>query len=73
MTTMTEPRTEVKVMRVGVRCGNVLSKGKRRGETCNHLLARVDIDQWEQAMTDAVEGKCPNDDCGKVYTLGDYR
>lgn len=68
-----ETRTEVTIMRVGIRCSNVLTKGRRRGETCNHLLARVDIDHWEEVMTEAVESKCPNDDCRKVYTLAEYR
>ena len=58
---------------VGVRCGKVLKKGRRAGETCNHLLCRIDIERWEDVMTSAIESKCPNDDCAAVYTLAEYR
>ena len=53
-------------MRVGLRC-----MGEKDGRLCNHLLCKVDVDRWEESLTDAVESKCPK--CGKVYTLADYR
>ena len=65
MVAMTEARTEV-IVRVAVRC-----TGDYKGGMCNALLAKVDVDRWEQAMTDAVEEKC--DRCGRVYTLAEYR
>jgi hypothetical protein len=76
MVTMMDPRPIVQpevIAYVGVRCGKVLKKGKRAGETCNHLLCRVDIEQWDDVMTAAIEGKCGGDDCGAVYTLAEYR
>lgn len=62
----TEPASEVAVMRVGIRCSNILERGKRCGQTCNHLLARLDEEQMEHLMAAAVEIKCQNDDCGAV-------
>lgn len=72
MVAMTEARTEV-IMRVAVRCGQVIEHGKRKGQTCNNLLVLVDVDRWEETMTDAVAGFCERSDCRKPYNLGEYR
>lgn len=55
------------VVRVKVKCTGT----RKNGERCDHLLFRVDIERWEEALTDAVESKCEK--CGTVYTLADYR
>jgi hypothetical protein len=66
MVDMTEARPEAKIMRVDVRCGK-----EYKGRTCNNLLCKVDIDRWEEAMTDAVEQFCER--CHQSYTLAEYR
>ena len=64
---MTEvPRPKVAIVRVSVRCSGYLPDGR----LCNHKLFEVDVDRWEAALTDAIEGKCEK--CKKVYTLSEY-
>lgn len=68
MVTMTEvPATEVTIVRVAVRCTGT----RKDGSLCNNLLAKVDADRWEEAMTDAVLSYCER--CGREYSLQEYR
>lgn len=57
---------QAQVMRVAVRC-----TGDYKGRMCNNLLGKVDVDRWEEAMTDAVEHHCER--CKRIYTLAEYR
>ena len=74
MTTL-EPRTEVATVVWGaLHCGKTMlkDKGKKRaGDICGALLCRIDVDRWEEALTDAVEHYC--DRCEQTYTLAEYR
>lgn len=64
---MTEARPEVSIMRAAIRCTGT----KKDGRLCNHLLCKVDIERWEETLTDARQDVCEG--CGRVYTLAEYR
>lgn len=54
------------VIKLAIRC-----TGRRPdGRLCDHLLLKVRADKWEQALTDAIEGKCPR--CGRIYNLSEW-
>lgn len=60
MVTMTR---EVKIV---VQCN-----GQRKsGERCNHVVARVPRDDWEQELRSGIEFECKS--CGKVATLANF-
>jgi hypothetical protein len=49
---------------VQVRCAG------KDGNPCGHLLARVNVERWEQDMASKAELQCK---CGKKYSLSEYR
>lgn len=65
MTMTLEPRIEVK-MRVKVRCTGIL----RDGRMCNHVVATVDADEWEEQRNLSTTLECRR--CGKVESLSRF-
>lgn len=66
MVAIMEPRTEAKTaMRVQVRCAQYV-----KGRTCNHVIATILVDEWEQqrALNTTVECKR----CGNVEMLSRF-
>lgn len=62
--TMTEIRIEV-AMKVKVRCGQVF-----RGRTCDHVIAVVPVDEWEEQRKLSTTIECKR--CGNVEMLSRF-
>lgn len=57
----TETETIVRVYCTGIR---------KDGRICNRVLAMVQLSRWEEDMASEAQLCC---ECGKRYTLADYR
>ena len=57
---------EVAVMRVTVRCTGRLKDGR----LCDHVIAKVDVDQWEEKRMAGVEVECRR--CGALTRLATF-
>lgn len=67
MTIAELPAKPATKMLVTIYCSKL---NRRTGVMCNHKLAHVDVDRWEEDMSSHAELFCDN--CKNVYTLADY-
>ena len=59
-------------MRAGLYCAKIIQPGRKNaGTTCGKLLCKIDVDHWEEALTNHAEHYCER--CGNTYTLAEYR
>ncbi len=54
------------VSRITIRCTVI-----RKGRLCDHVVATVPLEAWEQSIIDGITFQCGT--CGKVYSMLDFR
>ena len=58
--------TAVSACMTSIRCTNL-----RNGRPCDHLIIKIPLELWEQAIADRVEVECRR--CGYVAKLVEWR
>lgn len=53
-----------------IRCNGTRITGRFKGQLCDELLARVDVDRWEASLADTAQHVCPR--CKTRYRLADF-